>query len=186
MMPHSNQRGSALFMSLMFLILLSLLAVSAFNGSTGGARVVSNTQIRQEVVASAQKAIEDVVSSSTFSTNPALVGATPVTVDINGDGVTDYVVTVTPQPKCYRTSTIKSVTLDPTSAADLACVQSSSVQGSGIDVPDAAVTSGNSLCAKTEWNIRAQVVDPKSKTKATINQGVTVRALQTEAATACL
>lgn len=185
-MHRSNERGSALFMSLIFLVLLSLFAVSAFNSSTGGARVVSNTQIRQEVVAASQKAIEDVVSSSTFSTNPKLVGETPITVDMNGDGVTDYVVTVMPQPKCYRTSVIKSVTLDPTSAGDLACVQSSAVQGSGIDMPDSAVTAGNSLCAKTEWNIRAQVVDPKSKTKATMNQGVTVRTLQTEALTACL
>ena len=186
MIRRSYERGNTLFMSLIFLVLLSLFAVSAFNSSTGGARIVSNTQVRQEVVAAAQKAIGDVVSSKTFSTNPALVGATPIAVDMDGNGVTDYTVTVTPQPKCYRTAVIKSATLDPNSAADLACVQSSTVVGSGIDSPDSAVTAGNSLCATTEWNIRAQVIDPKSKTKATINQGVTVRALQTEAPTTCL
>lgn len=186
MIRRANERGNTLFMSLIFLVLLSLFAASAFNSSTGGARIVSNTQVRQEAVAAAQKAIGDVVSSTAFSKQPALVGATPITVDINGDGATDYTVTVTPQPKCYRTTVIKSTTLDPSSASDLACVQSAVVQGSGVDSPDSAVTAGNSLCAMTEWNIRAQVNDPKSNTKATINQGVTVRALQTDAQSLCL
>ena len=186
MMYRAKERGATLFMSLIFLVLLSLFAVSAFNSSTGGARIVSNTQVRQEVIAAAQKAIGDIVSSTAFSTAPALVGATPVLVDINGDGAADYTVTVTPQPKCYRTTVIKSTTLDPSSASDLACIQSSTVGGSGFDSPDSAVTAGNSLCATTEWNIRAQVNDPKSNTKATLNQGVTVRALATDAASTCL
>ena len=186
MIHPTNERGFALFMSLIFIVLLSLFAVSAFNSSTGGARVVSNTQVRQEVVAAAQKAIGDVVSSSAFSTDPALVGATPVAVDINGDGITDYTVRMTPQPNCYRVTVIKSTTLDPTSASDLACVQSASVGGSGFDYPDSPVTAGNSLCATTEWNIRAQVNDLKSNTKATINQGVTLRSLATDAQSNCL
>lgn len=186
MIHHTNERGFSLFMSLIFLVLLSLFAVSAFNSSTGGARIVSNTQVRQEVVAAAQKAIGDIVSSSAFSTAPALVGATPVAVDINGDGVTDYTVNVTPQPKCYRTTTIKSTTLDSTSASDLACIQSSVVGNSGFDYQDSPVTAGNSLCANTEWNIRVQVNDPKSNTKATINQGVSLRSLATDAQSNCL
>lgn len=180
------QQGNVLFVSLIMLLLLSLFAFSAFNTSTGGARIVSNTQVRQEAVASAQQAIENTISSTLFSTKSALVAATPITVDVNGDGVVDYTAIISPAPKCYRKSAVKTADIDPTLATDLPCLKSSSLQGSGVDSDTGALTAGDSLCAQTEWNIRAEVSDPKSNTKVALNQGVAVRVLVTDAANACL
>jgi hypothetical protein len=42
-------------------------------------------------------------------------------------------------------------------------------------------TAGNSLCAKTEWDIAAKVDDARSGTSLTVHQGVAIR---TEAANA--
>ena len=187
-MMHSArlQQGNVLFVSLVMLLLLSLFAFSAFNSSTGGARIVSNTQVRQEAMASAQQAIENTISSTLFSTQSAAVAAAPIKVDVNGDGIIDYTAVISPAPKCYRRSVVKTAELDPSVVIDLPCFKSSSVQGSGIFSDTGAVTAGDSLCGQTEWSIRAEVSDPKSNTKVALNQGVALRALVTDAIKICL
>lgn len=180
------QHGVTLAVTMIFLILISLFAVTAFKNSTGNLRIVGNMQSRQESIAVAQKALEQTISSTYFTTNPADVAATPVLVDIDGDGTIDYRATLNPQPHCFRTKAIKSSELNPTLAADLSCMKSGTVQLGGLDTPDAAADAGNSLCANSEWNIGAQVVDVRSGTKVVVNQGIAVRVLQTDAANACL
>ena len=180
------QQGVTLTVTMIFLILISLFAVTAFKNSTGNLRIVGNMQSRQESVAVAQKALEQTISSAYFTTNPADVAATPVLVDVDGDGTIDYRATLNPQPHCYRTKAIKSSELNPTLAADLACMKSGTVQQGGLDTPDAAADAGNSMCANSEWNIGAQVIDVRSGTKVLVNQGVAVRVLETDAVNACL
>lgn len=182
----SAQQGATLVVAMIFLILMSLFAISAFKSSTGNLRIIGNMQSRQEAVAVAQKAIEITLSSSLFTTNPQAVAATPVLVDIDGNGSNDYTATLNPQPNCYRTKAIKTTELNPSLAADLACLQSSVVQQGGLDIPDAAADAGNSLCANSEWNVGATVNDLRTGTKVTVNQGVAVRVLETDAANLCL
>lgn len=182
----AHQRGATLLVAMIFLILMSLFAVSAFKSSTSNLRVIGNMQARQESIAVGQQAIEQTISSSVFTSNPAVVAATPVSVDIDGNGTVDYTATLNPQPHCYRTKAIKSSELNPALPADLACMKSSVVQQGGLDIPDAAADAGNSLCANSEWNIGAQVVDQRSGTKVVVNQGVAVRVLETDAANSCL
>ena len=62
-------------------------------------------QGRQEAVASSQAAIEQVLSSAFFTENPSIVAATPIGVDINGDGNDDYDVTMA-LPRCLRTAPV--------------------------------------------------------------------------------
>lgn len=181
----NSQHGVTLVVTMIFLILISLFAVTAFKNSTGNLRIVGNMQSRQEAIAVAQKALEQTISSTYFTTNPANVAATPVLVDVDGNGTVDYTATLNPQPYCYRTKAIKSSELNPTLAADLACMKSGTVQQGGLDTPDAAADAGNSLCASSEWNIGAQVLDVQSGTKVVVNQGVAVRVLDTDAANAC-
>lgn len=181
-----QQRGVTLVIALIFLVLMSLFAATAFKNSTGNLRIVGNMQSRQEAIAVAQQALEQTISSTYFTTNPANVAATPVRVDVDGDGTVDYTATLNPQPHCYRTKAIKGNELDPTLAADLSCMKSGAVQQGGLDTPDAAADAGNSLCANSEWNIGAQVLDVRSGTKVVVNQGVAVRVLDTDAANACL
>jgi hypothetical protein len=181
----AHQRGISLLTTLIFLVLLTLLGISAFNSSTTNVRIVGNTQVRQEAFAAAQQAVEQTISSSAFAVTPDAVAASPVLVDIDGDGVTDYTAQLTPQPNCYRATTIKTSDLNPALASDLSCMGSGTVQNSGLDTADAAQFAGNSLCANTEWNVRAQVVHTPTATKVAVNQGVALRVLVSDASNSC-
>ena len=181
-----RERGITLVVTLILLVLMSLFAINAFNGSSSNMRVIGNMQARQESIAAAQQAIDQTISSTVFTSNPAAVAAAPVQVDIDGDTQVDYTARLTPQPRCYRAKPIKSSELNPALAADIACLRSGVVQNSGLDSPDAAADAGNSLCSNSEWNVRAEVVDARSATRVAINQGVAVRVLETDAANSCL
>jgi hypothetical protein len=178
------QQGAALVVALIFLILMSLFAISAFDGSSTNLRVVGNMQARQEAIGAAQLAVEQTISTTTFSTNPDIIAANAVNVDVDSNGVSDYRVTMTPQPKCYRARPIKNVELDTTLAADLACIKSSKDNDGGRDDGEATV-AGNSACWNTEWNVRAEVVDQRSGAEVAVNQGVATRVWETDAANSC-
>lgn len=186
MKSKAHQQGITLVIATIFLILISLFAASAFKSSTGNLRIVGNMQSRQEAIAVGQKALEKTISSAEFTRNPLAVAATPMTVDIDGNGTVDYTATLNPQPHCYRTKAIKSSELDPELAADRSCMKSSATMHGGLDIPNGAAEVGNSLCASSEWNIGAQVIDSRSGTKVVINEGVGVRVLETDAANSCL
>jgi Tfp pilus assembly protein PilX len=185
-MTRRSQRGSTLVVTLLFLILMSMFAISGFNTSSANLRVVGNMQARQESTAAAQAGVENTISSIAFTTNSEAVAATPFPVDINGDGSTDYRVRMVPKPNCFRVRPIKSAQLETSKAADLACMRSGVVQNSGLESPDAASSSGNSMCSQTEWNIRAEVADTRTGAKVAVNQGVAVRVLETDAHNSCV
>ncbi|MES2972623.1 MAG: pilus assembly PilX N-terminal domain-containing protein [Pseudomonadota bacterium] len=182
----SRQRGITLVVVMIFLIVMSMFAVNAFNSSSSNMRIVGNMQARQEGIAAAQQAIEQTISSTLFTSNPAGVSANAVAVDIDGDGNADYAARLTPQPRCYRAKAIKTSELNPATASDIACIRSGVVQNSGLDTPDAAADAGNSLCANSEWNIRSEVTDTRTSARVAINQGVSVRVLETDAANSCM
>jgi Tfp pilus assembly protein PilX len=179
------QHGATLVVALIFLVLMSLFAVSAFNNSNSNLRVVGNMQARQEAIAAAQVAIQRTISSAAFSTTPDAVAANPIELDIDANGVVDYVVRMTPQPGCFRAKPIKTMELDPASAADLACMKSGAVTTSGLEVAGGAAAAGNSLCSNSEWDLRAEVVDATTGVRVAVHQGVAVRVLETDAANAC-
>lgn len=188
MKPKSKtaQRGSTLVVAMIFLVLMSLFAINAFRISSGNLLIIGNMQSRQEAIAVGQKAIEATISSLLFTSNPGVVAATPVRVDIDGNGTIDYTAALNPQPRCYRTKAIKGTELNPALPADLVCMMSSTVQRGGLDIPDAAADTGNSLCANSEWNVGAQVVDQRSGAKVALNQGIAVRVIAIDAADSCL
>lgn len=93
------QRGATLVVGLIMLVLLTLLVTSAFMLSSGNLKAVGNMQFRNEAIAAANKRIEEVLSTD-FTASPP---ASPVNVDIDGDGTGDYQVTVAP-PTCVRAS----------------------------------------------------------------------------------
>lgn len=181
----ARQRGATLAVALIFLVLMSLFAVSAFLGSSTNLRVVGNMQVRQEALAAAQVAIEQTISGIQFAEAPAAVAGNPVNVDTDGNSVTDYVVRMTPQPACYRVKPIKNSELNVNVAADLTCIRSGVVTNPGQDATEAAALADNSLCANTEWNLRAEVTDARTGAVVAVNQGVAVRVLDADAATYC-
>ena len=66
----NRQRGMVLILSLIMLVVLTLLAVSAIRLSTVNLRTVANAQARSEALSTAQRTI-DMVLSSNFTANIA-------------------------------------------------------------------------------------------------------------------
>lgn len=179
-----SQRGAALPVAVVMLAVMGLLAAWSMRSSTMNVRVVGNTQARVEVTAGAQMAIERTLSSPMFSQQPVAVAANPIPVDINGDGTDDLVVMLQPAPTCYRWRVIRTAELNPANAADMACLGSTAALTAGVENPDAP-PSGDSLCADSEWNLRAVVTDPATGAATAINQGVSIRGLVTDVQNNC-
>ncbi|HEX8011782.1 MAG TPA: PilX N-terminal domain-containing pilus assembly protein [Casimicrobiaceae bacterium] len=155
-----EQRGVALVMSVLMLVLLTLLVLAVINMSTVNLRVAHNEQTKTESIAAAQRAIEQVASAN-FPADPQPV---TVAVDINNDGRSDYSVAVA-KPECKNAVPIKVVELDIAQPSDVACFTSSAVGSAG--------STGNSVCANTQWDIAAKTTDAaNSGATVTVHQGI--------------
>jgi Tfp pilus assembly protein PilX len=96
----SRQRGATLIISLIFLVILTLFAVSGMNTGVNNLRTANNMQLMIEAESAAQQQIEQVMNSvAPFETVAA--SATTVTIDANGDGYNDFTV-VTRPPRCLN------------------------------------------------------------------------------------
>lgn len=130
-----RQRGVTLVVGLIMLVLITLVVSTAFTLSTSNLKAVGNMQFRDEAVAAANIAVERLLSTD-FTSAPA---ATAHDIDIDNDGVNDYVVNVA-IPVC-----IKSIPLINLSETD----------------PDyskcASGASGPTLCYETIWDLNATV-----------------------------
>lgn len=179
MTPLKRQSGSTLVVALIMLVLLTLFATSSFNTAKTNLMVVGNMQATTEATNVASQALETVISTTQFITTPsnAVINpcqGTPNTIctDINGDGVTDYTSTLTPQPQCVTVTPIYNSELVLTSASseDVGCsagqAQTFGVQGTA---------SGVSLCSRTIWEITVETVGATTGSKATVVQGIGIK-----------
>lgn len=143
----AKQRGATLIVGLIMLLLLTLMVGSAFTLSTTNLKAVGNMQVREEAIAAANAAIEQIISGA-FATNPV---AQQILIDINNNGTTDYTVEVA-QPQCV------GFTLAASAAAS-------------------SVTLGTMSDSTwdTLWEITATVNDVASGASATVRQGIRVR-----------
>ncbi len=156
---HHSQRGITLFVGLIMLVLITLMVTTAFKFSNVNAKSVFNMQVKNEAVAAANFAIEEVVST-TFTDAPA---SQSIVVDLNNDGIPDYTVAIS-KPVCVRAS------------VDTAGAPSSITLG-------AAMSSTSSW--NTVWEFNATVNDAKTGAKTTVNAGVRVLLTQTQKDTVC-
>jgi Tfp pilus assembly protein PilX len=150
--------GAALVVSLIMLVLITLLVITALNLGSANFRAVSNTQYREEAIAAANAAIQGRLESG-FDSVPAMSEAD---IDLNNDGVTDYVVQVT--PTCIRASIAESA--DPSS----------------IKLPP-----GMSIAStwNTVWDIAASVDDENTGAAVVVHAGARVLLSQAERDLAC-
>ncbi|HVE50919.1 MAG TPA: PilX N-terminal domain-containing pilus assembly protein [Casimicrobiaceae bacterium] len=182
----SRERGAALIMVLIMLMVLAWFGLSSMRMSGQHLQIVGNSQARQQAIASAQRAIEVTISSNAFALDPRAVAASPIDTDIDGDGYTDYRSTLNPPPKCSRVRPIKTSQLDVALALDRVCLVSSDSGGTSlVDRPTAVVASGDSLCASSDWDLAARVTDTRSGASTQIRQGVGIRVSKYEAANYC-
>lgn len=183
--PEHGQRGAALLAVLVLLFVMGWFALSAFRISSQQLQIVGNEQAAQHATAAAQRAIDATISSNAFSKDPTGVARIPIESDIDGDGDTDFTAKLDPKPKCIRVRPIKTMELDIAKAADRVCLQSSGASGHVVVIPGSAVAAGDSLCANSEWNVAANVSDPTTNTSITVQQGVAIRVVASDAKNYC-
>jgi len=170
----SRQRGAALIVGLIMLVLITLTVVVAFNVSISNLKSVGNMQTRNEAVAAANRAIEEVAASllpPNADGSPSMVApvATASQVDINNDGKTDYEVQIA-APTCVR-------------ASKTAGGGGTTTTGPG-GITGGGSSSGSGLAALPDqynavWDISTTVTDAASGASVAVRQGV--RALLNQA-----
>ena len=160
---HRAERGAALVVSLIMLTLITMMLASAFSLSTTNSKSVTNTQIRNEAIAAANAAIEQVVSSP-FTDAPA---AESINIDINNDGTVDYTVNFA-VPRCLSSTTVTPTSL-PVSSLSLG----------------STFASTSSSYYQTVWDLDATVIDNASGASVHLHQGVRKLLTQAQYTAAC-
>jgi hypothetical protein len=142
--PSYSQRGATLIIGLIMLAIIMVLVANAFTLSATNLKSVGNMQSHDEAIAAGRKAIGQVMESAFASSAADLAAAAGnLYVDINNDGVNDYVVAIA-TPVCMSKSVITSNSTSGTA--------SSLSLGSAFNTT--AVTNYN-----TVWDISATVSD---------------------------
>lgn len=168
------QVGSALIVAIVFLLLLSTLALTGLRASTTNVQITGNMQARQEAQAAAQMLIEQTVSTDEFAKNPqGVFAAARVVTDFNGDGEADATAVLAQAPVCLRARSVALNDLDPDNPIDAACFASAALMNPGL-LPGGGGPAG-SLCADTEWQLVSRATDNRTGATVTLSQGVTVR-----------
>ncbi len=178
-----RQRGATLLITMVILLMLALIGFTAIGTSRMNQQVVGNAQVRQEAQAAAQQAIEYVLSSAVFTSNPDFVFSNPIPIDVTGNGTADYTAVMSPKPVCIGVRKIKTFELDPALESDIPCYRSSAVSSSGI--ASAVAGSVESYCADSRWEVSSVVQDPASAAKVELRQGVGIRISSNDAETFC-
>lgn len=155
----ASQRGATLIVGLIMIVLITLIVVNAFTLSSSNLKSVGNMQVREEAIAAANKAVEQLISSP-FTNS---LGTQSFTVDINKDGADDYTVAVA-VPTCIR------------------ALQATAAAPSDVEL-GAAMSAGSTW--NTEWDIDATVTDSASGASVRVRQGVRVLLSQTQKEAAC-
>jgi hypothetical protein len=158
-----NQQGATLVVGLIMLTLITLLVTSAFTMSSSNIKSVGNMQIRNEAVAAANRAIEQIVSSP-FTDAPV---AESIDVDLNNDGKTDYAVDFA-KPVCVSATEISSAGAPPSSV----------LLGGAFSVI-------GSKFYQTVWDLNGVVTDPASGASVQVHQGVRVLLNQVQYTAVC-
>lgn len=161
-----NQRGTTLLIGLIMLVLLTLIGLAAINAATSNSKVVGNMQYQQEALGAAQVSINKVMSKGSYFSDPA-TAPTSDTVDVTGDGVADFTVTLA-QPCILSTKDILASELNLSLADDKLCLSSSSAKNLG--VMGQAGSAAKSDCSYVTWRVTATVNDPNTKAKVSLTQ----------------
>lgn len=200
-----QQKGFTMFVALILLLVFALMAAAALNTTLTSGQAIGNMQWRNEAIAAANDAIDQVLSTTDFATDTdkftAQVNATPFRIDITGDGNDDISVTF-PEvsldgrpkkvgPQCLRYQPVPLKKLKPAETRDINCFGSSAAENSGLGNAEPGATgtitfnSGDSICATTEWAIPVRARDAVTATSVDVVQGVGVRVFVSDAWNFC-
>ncbi|MFA7556509.1 MAG: pilus assembly PilX N-terminal domain-containing protein [Hydrogenophaga sp.] len=152
----TNQRGNTLIVALIMLTLMTLITVASLRLSTTSIQVVGNMQFQEEATAAAHQAIENIITWQYYK-DQKFVDNTPApqNIDINNDGVTDYVV-------AFERTCLGYQEVDPdTPNLPSQCTDSENLPAAG-------------LCYWGTWDIKATATDARTGASASVHQGVRV------------
>lgn len=161
-----RQSGAVLFVALIFLMLLTVMALTTFNLSKGTQQIIGNMAVRSQAFQVAQQTSEAVISSNRFLHHPTDVfgvGTNTKTIDINGDQKTVITATVDP-PQCISIQQVSGNKLDLGNEHDLDCVNSAS-----------SPQAKNLSCHDVLFQFATHATDPVTKATSTVTQGASVR-----------
>ena len=169
----ASQRGFTLVMTLIFLIIFMLFAISMVSSSMINTKVAANQQYRLEAGTVAQQGIEQVMSQP-FIRVP-ITTTTSVPVDVNGDGTPDFTAQVAP-PVCLDSKVIPNASLP---VGDTCKTPNNSNGNLILPGPASSVSpppAAPSMCSATQWDIQSSVTDPNNTAVAvTVHQGASVQ-----------
>jgi hypothetical protein len=186
-----HQAGLSLIVALIMLIIMTATTLMLFRMSNTGSQIVGNMQFRDEALSAADSTIQDVISTTRMFETPESVflvdgcngGKNQRCVDVNGDGTPDVQVDVEP-PDCVQVTIIPNARLNLAVDGDRACAEGVR-QTFGI----AGSAEGNSFCALTNWEVRADASDVGSTgttgAQVSMVQGVGVRVQRSVALSFC-
>lgn len=148
-----RQRGVTLIIGMIMLVLITVMVISAYSLSSTNFKAVGNMQFRNESIAAANKAIEQVIGTNFATGFITVPDQQSITYDNNNDTSPDYTVTVD-KPECVQASV---------TSGGLGTGQFSSVDLEGFNV-------GTNYTAL--FDIKATVTDAVSGTAVVVRQGV--------------
>lgn len=197
-----RQRGSVLIISLVMLTLLTLIAVSAIQTTTGMIQVVGNAQFREEGIAAGQQVIDQLLGSITGTSGivaqaTAANAAATSCADISGDGVCDYEVTFDPLPQCLSKASADSyvdaqIVIEGNNVTAFQAVADAADDGSSEEAAalakkeearnrrislgtcKATASSPTGQCYWSLWRISAEVTDSFTGTGTRVVQGARI------------
>jgi hypothetical protein len=187
MAPHARERGSTLIISLVFLLVFLVMALSIFRGALTSSQAIGNMQWRNEAISAANETIDLLLSNASVATQTLVVvddvnGKGGIPYDINGDNTADVIVRFPTingltGPQCLRVRPIPSTELSPSRAEDAGCFTSSTAGGIAVEGGGGATPASgpSSLCANSEWSMTVRATDASTSTSVDVTQGFAVR-----------
>jgi Tfp pilus assembly protein PilX len=186
-----SQRGVTLVVGMIMLVLITLVVLASFHLGRNNLEIVGNAQQRNDALTAAQQTIEAAISSPLLTSSPGSIFPTSCSgfpsntlcYDVNGDGINDVVVQITPPPTCVKAQVIPLTSPKLPAICTQGVPQNFGQGGAGLD----------SNCADSLWDIRAvaQNLAPNGTSVASrgptavVNQGIAKRVGKNEVATSC-
>jgi len=165
-----RQIGITLVVSLIMLVVLTLLVVSAIRFGNINLKISGNAQVEAEAMAATQVAIEKMVKEVASATKIDLVAAQPTMQVSTGAGT--YTVNVE-KPACTLSKSIRNTELDSSKEADQTCFGNNDQQDQ-IDATGKLVQAPTT-CKSQQWEVKASLSDAASGAQVNVLQGVSLR-----------
>lgn len=170
MTHRQRQTGITLVVSLIMLVVLTLLVVSAIRFGNINLKISGNAQTEAEAVAATQVAIEKTLKEVVDTAKIDAIPAQPAMVVSTGRAA--YSVNVR-KPVCILTKNVLTIGLDPTKAADKPCIEDTS--GDPLFDKDGKPLPRATACKDQQWEIAASLSDPATGAQVSMLQGVSLR-----------